>query len=253
MSSPLPGVQALLFDVFGTVVDWHGSVTKELERVGKQHGIEGDWKEFATTWRRGYLENTRRIAQGGKGPSSVDIMHREILEDILTSEKWKALSDKLTSQARDELNLVWHRLDGWPDSTPGLYNLKKEVIIATLSNGNVRLLVDMAKHADLPWDTIFSAELFGSFKPHSINIARSDLKVYLGAVKHLSLDPQNCAMVAAHVYDLRAAAGVGMRTVYIPRQGEDAGVGEVKSKGEGGDVDVVVQSFEELAKLLAGN
>ncbi|KAK7012599.1 Haloacid type II [Favolaschia claudopus] len=245
MSSPLPGVQALLFDVFGTVVDWHGSVTKELERVGKQHSIEGDWKEFATTWQRGYDENTLRIAQGGKGPSSVDVMHREMLEDILTSEKWKALSDKLTSQARDELNLVWHRLDGWPDSTPGLYNLKKEVIIATLSNGNVRLLVDMAKHADLPWDTIFSAELFESFKPNP--------KVYLGAVKHLSLEPHNCALVAAHVDDLRAAAGVGMRTIYIPRPGEDVGVGEVKPKAEGGDVDVVVHSFEELVKLLAGN
>ncbi|KAK7028521.1 HAD-like domain-containing protein [Favolaschia claudopus] len=207
--------------------------------------IEGDWKEFAAAWTRGYDENTLRIAQGGEGPSSVDVMFREILEEILTTEKWKALSDKLTNQARDELNLVWHRLDGWPDSTPGLYNLKKEVIIATLSNGNVRLLVDMAKHADLPWDTIFSAELFGSFKPNP--------KVFLGAVKHLSLEPQNCALVAAHADDLRAAAGVGMRTVYVPRPGEDVGVGEVKSKAEGGNVDVVVQSFEELAKLLTGN
>ncbi|KAJ7354388.1 haloacid dehalogenase [Mycena albidolilacea] len=241
--SELTDVKALLFDVFGTVVDWHGSVTQELERLGKEHAIDADWKDFATTWRRGYLENTRRIAQGGTGPSSVDVMHREILQDILDTPLWRPVGDKLTSDARDELNLIWHRLNGWPDATPGLYALKKEGIIATLSNGNVRLLVDMAKHADLPWDTVFSAELFGSFKP--------DPKVYLGAVKHLSLEPYQCAMVATHVFDLRAAASVGMRTVYIPRAGENIGGGEVKSKAEGGDIDVVVESFMELATLLA--
>ncbi|KAF7358006.1 Haloacid type II [Mycena venus] len=241
--SELAGVQALLFDVLGTVVDSHGSVTRELEKLGEKHAFDGDWKEFATTWRRGYIENTRRIAQGGTGPSSVDVMHREILENILDTPEWKPFGDKLTKEARDELNLVWHRLDGWSDATPGLYALRKETIIATLSNGNIRLLVDMAKHADLPWDAVFSAELFGSFKP--------DPKVYLGAVKHLSLEPHNCAMVAAHVYDIRAAAGVGMRTVYIPRAGEDPGAGEIKSKAEGGDIDVVVNSFTELAALLA--
>ncbi|KAJ7225221.1 haloacid dehalogenase [Mycena haematopus] len=236
-------VHALLFDVFGTVVDWHGSVTRELERLGGEHGIDADWNEFATTWRRGYLENTRRIAQGGTGPLSVDVMHREILQNMLDTPKWKPFGDKLTSEARDELNLIWHRLDGWPDATPGLYALKKEVIIATLSNGNVRLLLDMAKHADLPWDTIFSAELFASFKP--------DPKVYLGAIKHLSLEPRNCAMVAAHLFDLRAAASVGMRTIYIPRAGENPDGGEVKLRADGGDVDVVVESFTELAAILA--
>ncbi|KAF8207904.1 HAD-like domain-containing protein [Mycena galopus ATCC 62051] len=241
--SHLTEVQALLFDVFGTVVDWHGSVTQELERLGKEHAIDGDWKEFATTWRRGYLENTRRIALGGTGPSSVDIMHREILENVLNTPQWKPFGDKLTSEARDDLNLIWHRLEGWPDATPGLHALKKQAIIVTLSNGNVRLLLDMAKHADLPWDTIFSAELFGSFKP--------DPKVYLGAIKHLSLEPHNCAMVAAHMFDLSAAAGLGMRTIYIPRAGENPGGKEVKPKVEGGEVDVVVESFTELAALLA--
>ncbi|KAF7327055.1 Haloacid type II [Mycena kentingensis (nom. inval.)] len=131
---------------------------------------------------------------------------------------------------------------GWPDSTPGLYALKK-FILATLSNGSVRLLIDMAKFADLPWDAVFSSELFSSYKPNP--------KVYLGAAQHLSLNPENCAMVAAHVYDLRAAAALGMRTVYIPHPGEEPpDVGEVKSKAEGGEVDVVVGSFEELARLL---
>ncbi|KAJ7171436.1 haloacid dehalogenase [Mycena filopes] len=243
--SPLPEVQALLFDVFGTVVDSRGSVTRELAVLGKQHDIDGDWDEFFTTWRQGYMENARRVAQGGAGILNVDALHREILETILETPQWKALGEKMTKEARDELNLVWHRLDGWPDSTPGLYALKKHGIIATLSNANVRLLIDMAKHADLPWDAVFCSELFGSFKP--------DPKVYLGAIKHLSLEPHQCVMVAAHVYDLRAAAGLGMRTVYIPRAREEAaGERKVRTKAEGGEVDLVVRSFTELAELLSG-
>ncbi|KAJ7456012.1 haloacid dehalogenase [Mycena galericulata] len=241
----LSDVHALLFDVFGTVVDWHGSVCRELEETGEMHGIdvEGNWSDFANTWRRGYLENTSKIAAGASGTLNVDIMHREILDDILRSDEWKHFGAALDPDARAHLNLAWHRLNGWPDTVQGLYALKKQLIIATLSNGNIRLLVDMAKHADLPWDTVFSSELFQSFKPNP--------KVYLGATKHVSLDPQNCAMVAAHIYDLRAAASVGMRTIYVRRAGEEkADIGEIKSKAEGGEVDVVVDSFTELAALL---
>jgi len=243
----LAGVEALLFDVFGTVVDWHGSVTRELAALGREHGIDGDWGAFAWTWRKGYLENTRRVAQEGPGaaPGNVDEMHRGILEEILATPQWAAFGEKLTAEARDALNLAWHRLDGWPDASPGLYALKKETIIATLSNGNIRLLVDMARYADLPWDVVFSAELFQSFKPNP--------KVYLGAVKHLALEPHACAMVAAHIYDLRAAAALGLRTVYVRRAGEERPeVGEARSKAEGGEVDVVVDSFTELAAILAG-
>ncbi|KAF7314029.1 Haloacid type II [Mycena chlorophos] len=241
--NPLPGVQALLFDVFGTVVDWHGSVTAELQALGEKHGVEGDWSAFAKTWRNGYLKTTRQVALGGGGPGNVDVMHRQILEDILSLPDWKILGAKLDSEARDELNLVWHRLHGWPDSTPGLHALKKEVIIATLSNGNVRLLIDMAKFANLPWDAVFSAELFDSFKPNP--------KVYLGAASHLSLRADQCAMVAAHIYDLRAAAALGMRTVYIRRSGEEPpDVEDVKAKADGGEVDAVIDSFTELATLL---
>ncbi|KAJ7239159.1 haloacid dehalogenase [Mycena haematopus] len=195
----LTDVNALLFDVFGTVVDWHGSATRELERLGGEHTIDADWNEFATTWRRGYyLENTRRIAKGGTGPLSVDVMHREILQNMLDAPQWKLFGDKLTNEARDELNLIWHRLDG-------LYALKKEVIIATLSKGNVRLLLDIAKHADLPWDTIFSAELFDSFEP--------DPKVYLGAIKHLSLEPRNCAMVSCGPHRVHLVAEDSLRAL----------------------------------------
>ncbi|KAJ7456013.1 haloacid dehalogenase [Mycena galericulata] len=239
----LSDVHALLFDVLGTVVDMYGSVTRELEETGKMHGIEGNWSEFAKTWRRRYLENLSKIAGGAPGSLNVDIMNREILDDMLHSEEWKHFGAALDPDARGHLNLAWHRLNGWPDTVQGLYALKKQLIIATLSNANIRLLVDMAKHADLPWDAVFSSELFEAYKPNH--------KVYLGALKHLSLEPQNCALVAAHIYDLRAAANLGIRTIYVRRAGEEkADIGEIKSKAEGGEVDMVVDSLTELAALL---
>jgi len=265
-------VKALLFDVFGTVVDWRSSVTSELEALGEKSGIlpgTTDWAKFAHEWRMGYVVNTRRIADGGQGPSSVDVMHREILDGMLKSDEWFHLGAVWDESTREELNLVWHRLKamvskstivynytrlvfsnyysiGWPDTVQGLLALKNQVIIATLSNGNVRLLVDMAKHANLPWDMIFSTELFDTFKPNP--------KAYLQAIHHLSLPPSQCAMVAAHIQDLRAAANVGMKTVYVRRVGEDPIVrdGElVKSKDEGGEVDCVVDSFLELSKIIS--
>jgi len=193
----------------------------------------------------GYVVNTRRIADGGQGPSSVDVMHREILDGMLKSDEWSHLGALWDESTREELNLAWHRLKGWPDTVQGLLALKKQVIIATLSNGNVRLLVDMAKHANLPWDMIFSTELFDTFKPNP--------KAYIQAIHHLSLPPSQCAMVAAHIQDLRAAASVGMKTVYVRRVGEDPIVrdGElVKSKDEGGEVDCVVDSFLELSEVF---
>ncbi|KAF5360228.1 hypothetical protein D9757_011886 [Collybiopsis confluens] len=252
--SSLDGVEALIFDVFGTAVDWRGSVIKELEALGKKCSLSessDDWAEFASEWRTGYIHNTRRIAGGGIGSGNVDIMHREILEQMLSSSKWSHVGKVLDDDTRAHLNLVWHRLNGWPDTVEGLHELKKKTIIATLSNGNVRLLVDMAKHAGLPWDVVFSGELFNSYKPNPAT--------YQGALKHLSLSetPHKAAMVAAHIFDLRAAAKVGLRTVYVPRPQEEWDIAdlraegiEIKSKAEGGDVDAVVKDFHELANLL---
>ncbi|KAJ7474836.1 HAD-like domain-containing protein [Mycena latifolia] len=241
----LRDVQALVFDVFGTVVDWHDSLTRELATLGKKYGVDGDWSAFAKTWRRGYMDGIQEVAKGGAGSLNVDEMHREILEKILRSPEWSDFGIKLNQEEREKLNSAWHRLHGWPDATPGLYALKKHALVGALSNGNVRLLVDMAKHTDLPWDFVFSSELFGSFKP--------DPKVYQGAMKHLSLEPQNCAMVAAHAWDLRGAAQTGMKTIYVPRAAEEPlDQGEVKPKSEGGEVDLVVSSFVELAALFAG-
>ncbi|KAK0200095.1 HAD-like domain-containing protein [Desarmillaria ectypa] len=238
----MEGIEALVFDVFGTVVDWHGSVSAELKALGQNIALSADWDAFATEWRKGYLTNTFNISREGSGggPLNVDVLHRQILDDMLSSPRWAHVGSKLDEKTRAHLNLVWHR---WPDTVEGLYQLKKHVILATLSNGNVRLLVDMAKHADLPWDLVLSTELFSCYKPNP--------EAYLGAIKHLSVSPEKCAMVAAHIYDLRAAAKLGMKTVYIQRPGEAAENVVVKPHSEGGEVDVVVQSFVELASLFS--
>ncbi|KAF5381720.1 hypothetical protein D9615_005627 [Tricholomella constricta] len=248
----LQEVDAFLFDVFGTVVDWRRSVERELTSLNIRYKLAieitgTNWEaDFAQEWRNGYLETTRAIAAGIPGTSNIDEMHRQILDRMLDSpgSRWAFFAPVLDDTAREELNNVWHRLDGWPDSSPGLHALKQHSIIATLSNGNVRLLVDLAKHAKLPWDVVFSTELFDTFKPNP--------KAYLSAARHLSLPPSRCAMVATHIFDLRAAGALGMKTVYIPRLGEGAAeVDEVKTKAEGGEVDVVVQSLEELAEIVA--
>ncbi|RXW19443.1 hypothetical protein EST38_g6405 [Candolleomyces aberdarensis] len=158
-------VKALLFDVFGTTVDWRSSVEQELRDLGEKHGIEADWPKFAQQWRTGYMEETARVAAGGEGPNNVDLMHRQILEKMLASPEWSRIAPHWSEKERDYLNLVWHRLRAWPDTVEGLRALKKKYIIGTLSNGNVRLLVDMAKYADLPWDVVFSGELFQTYKP----------------------------------------------------------------------------------------
>jgi len=243
-ANPLADVKAFVFDVFGTVVDWRGSVSAEL-RAQTHWGLsEKDSDSFALEWRQGYYETTRRVAQGGEGPGNVDVMHREILDAMLASPRWKHLAPLWDDEKRHELVLIWHRLNAWPDSNLGLYLLKKKAIIGTLSNGNVRLLVDMAKHADLPWDVIFAGDILGSYKPNP--------KMYLSAMRHLDVRPEQCAMVAAHIHDLRAAASHGLKTVYVRRATEDAPEvrAAVRSKAEGGEVDVVVNSFLELTALI---
>ncbi|KAH6906853.1 HAD-like domain-containing protein [Coprinopsis sp. MPI-PUGE-AT-0042] len=239
-------VKALLFDVFGTVVDWRTSVEAELKALGAKHGIDADWPKFAQEWRTSYMNDTRKIAGGGKGPSNVDVMHRENLDKMLSSPEWSSVGQHWSKEERDELNLVWHRLKGWPDSTEALYAFKKDYIVAALSNGNMRLLVDMAKYADLPWDVVFSGELFGTYKPNP--------NAYLGSIHHLGLKPEEVAMVTAHLFDLRGAAAVGMPVIYIPRpnlEEDDPHPENIKSKAEGGEADLIVSSFTELVEVLS--
>jgi len=199
------GVKALVFDTFGTVVDWRGSIIKEGEQWGREKNLQIDWGKFADRWRAGYGPSMDKVRKGALPWMKLDDLHRMILDGLLKEFNITGL----TEEEKDHWNRVWHRLHGWPDAVEGLTRLKKNYIIATLSNGNVSLLVEMAKFAGLPWDTVFGSDLFHHFKP--------DREVYLGAVDLLSMKPSEVMMVAAHPPDLNAAASCGLRTGLVPR------------------------------------
>jgi 2-haloacid dehalogenase len=201
-------VKALTFDIFGTVVDWRTTIIREGREVGRAKGIDIDWIEFADAWRDGYGPAMNRVRNGDLGWKTIDELHRIILDELLTRFE----IDNLSESEIDSFNRVWHRLDPWPDAVEGLTLLKQNFVIASLSNGNVALLVNMAKNAGLPWDTVLSAELAGHYKPHK--------EVYLKAAALLGLEPAEVMMVAAHKGDLRAAAKAGLRTAFVPRPKE---------------------------------
>lgn len=198
-------IKVLAFDVFGTVVDWRGSIVREGRRLGRERGLRVDWPAFADAWRAGYRPAMDRVRRGEMPWTTIDALHRMILDDLLPRFGLQALGDG----ERDHLNRVWHRLRPWPDAVAGLRRLKRRHVIATLSNGNVALLVDMAKAARLPWDAVLSAELFGRYKP--------DPETYLGAARLLGVAPGETLMVAAHKDDLDAAAAAGLATAYVQR------------------------------------
>lgn len=225
-------VRALCFDVFGTVVDWHGSIAAEVARLG----LPVDGGEFALAWRAGYAPAMQQVRSGALPWTNIDGLHRRILDTLLAE---RGLS--LDGQARAELNRIWHRLRPWPDSVAGLMRLKANFTVTTLSNGNLSLLVAMAKHAGLPWDTVLSAELFGHYKP--------DPEVYLGAARLLDVAPQQLMLVACHPGDLRAAAACGLRTAYVPRPLE-RGPGGAMEPCEEGEFDLVAPDFLALAVQL---
>jgi 2-haloacid dehalogenase len=198
----IDGVKALAFDVFGTVVDWRGTIVDEGGRLNR---LEVDWGRVADAWRSRYRPSMDRVMRGELPWTPLDALHRAALDEALAEQGATGLGQA----EKDELNLVWHRLRPWPDSIPGLTRLRDRYILATLSNGNVRLLVDMARHAGLPWDCILSAELARAYKP--------DPRVYRMAVELLALEPYELLMVAAHPEDLRAARAEGLRTVFVSR------------------------------------
>ncbi|MGC2332653.1 MAG: haloacid dehalogenase type II [Candidatus Acidiferrales bacterium] len=203
-ANPL-GVKALVFDVFGTVVDWRGSIIREGQRWSREKSLQIDWGKFADRWRAGYGPSMEKVRKGELPWTKLDVLHRVILDQLLVEFNITGL----TEGEKESWTNVWHRLAPWPDAVQGLTSLKKNFIIATLSNGNVSLLVEMAKHAGLPWDTVFSAELFHHYKP--------DREVYLGAVELLSCKPSEVMMVAAHPLDLKAAQSCGLKAGYVPR------------------------------------
>ena len=230
-------VKALIFDTFGTVVDWRGSIAAEGAAWGKAKGVTVDWVRFADRWREGYAPAMEKVRKGTLPWTKLDDLHRMILNDLLPEFGMTGLSE----EEKDHWNRVWHRLKPWPDSVAGLTRLKKKYIIAPLSNGNVALLNDMAKNAGLPWDLILSAELARHYKP--------DRETYLTAVDLLGLKPAEVMMTAAHSGDLAAARSFGLRTGFIHRPNEH-GPGGRADKAKPGDFDVVSSDMLDLASQM---
>jgi 2-haloacid dehalogenase len=229
-------VKALIFDVFGTVVDWRGSVIREGEELGRKNNLDVDWDAFADEWRSRYAPSMDRVRRGELPWTNLDALHRASLEELLEEFGIEGLSE----EEIDHLNKAWHRLDPWPDSVAGLARLKRRYVISTFSNGNVALLTDMAKSAGLPWDLILSAELVKHYKP--------DPETYLMAPNLLDLRPDEVMLVAAHPSDLRAAQTHGLQTAYVLRPLEWGPKGEAEPADP--FFDLVVEDLIELAEKL---
>jgi len=233
----LASVRALVFDVFGTVVDWRSSVIAEGQRLGTEKHIDADWTKFADAWRAGYGPSLDRVRKGEVPWTKLDALHRGTLDKLLADFHIAGLSEA----DKDHFNRAWHRLKAWPDAVSGLTRLKAKYIIAPLSNGNLSLMTDLAKFAGLPWDCILGAELARHYKP--------DREVYQSAADFLDLAPAQIVMVAAHQGDLRAARGVGLRTAFVPRPLE-FGPAARPDLTPDPSFDLVATDFNDLAQQL---
>jgi len=234
--TPIPGVRALFFDVFGTLVDWRSSVAREAERVLAPLGHSLDWPAFADAWRDEYQPGMEEVRSGRIPFSKLDVLHRRNLVRFIPRFGLTGLSDAVL----DELTLAWHRLDAWPEVPAALTHLKRKFLIAPVSNGNISLMVDLARRNGLPWDAILGAEVAGDYKPKP--------RVYEAACAAFDLKPAQCMMVAAHSSDLAAAAASGLRTGHIARPNERG-----PGKGERAPtvpVDEMGQGLDEIAEKL---
>jgi 2-haloacid dehalogenase len=237
MSAP-SDVKALVFDVFGTVVDWRSSLIADFTKWEATRGITADWIALVDAWRGVYMASMDEVRQHPeRGYVILDALHRRSLEKLVVQFNITGL----TEADLDYLTRGWHRLHPWPDSVSGLTRLKTRFIIGPLSNGNVALLTNMAKHAGLPWDLVLSAELFEHYKP--------DREVYLGAARLLGLKPEQVMMVAAHNNDLEAAKRLGLKTAFVARPTE-YGPLQVRDFKAEGDWDVVAGDFNEIADRM---
>jgi 2-haloacid dehalogenase len=230
-------VKALLFDVFGTVVDWRGSSIRELTAFGNGRGLQRDWAQFADDWRGLYQPSMEEVRTGRREFTILDTLHRESLETLLARYDIKGLAE----HEIQHLVAIWHRLDPWPDVVEGLTRLKRRYIIGTLSNANIGLAVRMAKRAGLPWDVIVGAEVARAYKPTP--------QAYLGSAAALNLEPHEVMLVAAHNNDLAAAAKVGLRTAFVARPSE---YGPKKAADVATDHtwDVTIDSFIGVAEAM---
>jgi 2-haloacid dehalogenase len=232
-----PAVKALFFDVFGTLVDWRTGIAREAKTILAPRGFALDWLAFADAWRGEYQGAMEEVRSGSIAFLKLDVLHRRNLDRILP----RFGADALGEEDRHALNLAWHRLDAWPDVPTGLSRLKHHHLLAPLSNGNISLMVDLARRNGFPWDAILGAEFAGDYKPKP--------RVYLSAAEAFDLAPQQCMMVAAHSSDLAAAAAVGLRTAHIARPNESGpGCGESAPKLP---VDVAATDLSDFADQLA--
>jgi 2-haloacid dehalogenase len=232
-------VQALVFDVFGTVVDWRGGVARESAAFLARYAPDADPAAFADAWRRRYSPSMEEVRSGRRLFVRLDVLHRENLEAVLPEFGMDPVA--IPPSELDALNLAWRRLDPWPDSVPGLTRLKGRFIIAPLSNGNIRLMLDMAKRAGLPWDAILGAEVAQAYKPMP--------EAYLRTADTLMLKPEQVGLVAAHNNDLAAARRCGLRTALIPRPTEH-GPGQTSDLRPEEEWDAVASGIEDLASQL---
>jgi 2-haloacid dehalogenase len=234
---PKQHLRAILFDLFGTVLDWRGSITDELAEFGKKYRYEANWSEFADRWRAGFRTLQSRIAKGETTWMTMDEIHRSVLDRLLKEHDLPGLGDEEITN----LNCAWHRLRPWPDAVEGIVRLKRKYMVSPLSNGNLSMLIAASRHAGLPWDCVLSTAMFASYKP--------DPKVYRGAANLLGLDPQEVMLVAAHAYDTDGARAAGFRTSYVFRP-EEFGPGRGEDPGDTSRFDFVAANFLELADLL---
>ena len=233
----VPEVKALIFDVFGTVVDWRNSIIEQAAAFGQVRGIERDWAAFADSWRSKYRPFMNKVRTGELPWTNLDALHRMALEEVLAEFEITGLDEA----EKTEVNFFWHRLRPWADSVPGLYRLKHRYIIAPMSNGNIALMTNMAKNGGLPWDCILGAEVARHYKP--------DPESYLTAVSLLGLTPERVMMTAAHQGDLLSAQKVGLRAGFVPRPME-LGPDVTPDPNPDPSFDVVAADFVDLARQM---
>ncbi|HEU4351665.1 MAG TPA: haloacid dehalogenase type II [Burkholderiales bacterium] len=232
-------IRACLFDVFGTVVDWRTSVSLDLAAFARQKGVTSvDWVEFAVEWRKLYQPSMEEVRSGRRAFTILDVLHRESLDKLVSRYRIKGLSEA----DLEHMNRVWHRLDPWPDAIEGLKRLKTKLVIAPCSNGNIALMVNMAKRAGLPWDCILGAETARAYKPMP--------EAYLASCRQLGLAPSSVMMVAAHNHDLKAAKAQGLNTAFVARPTEHGSGQTTDLAPDANCVDIAPKHFVELAVKL---
>jgi 2-haloacid dehalogenase len=232
-------VRAIVFDTFGTIVDWRGSLINSLRVFGVERGLEAPWEKLADRWRAAYQPNLDRVRRGELEWTILDELHLAALVELLPDLGIESLPESDLKF----LTGCWHRLSPWPDAVEGLHRLRRKYIIGPLSNGNLSLLVDLAKYGGLPWDVIFGADLFRHYKP--------DPETYLGVCAFLGLPPEQVMLAAAHNYDLAAAKELGLRTAFIPRPTEH-GPGQTSDLSAAQPWDVIATDLLDLADKLGG-